>query len=113
VSTADVYPQLAEHFKLGTDHGAWIQTVVPGGPAERAGLRAGTGSGERFQAQAYRPGGDVIVKVGATPVSGPDALGRILDPYRPGQKVKLTVERDGKQQTVGVTLGERPANAGP
>ena len=113
VSTADVYPQLAEHFKLGTDHGAWIQSVVSGGPGERAGLRAGSSPEQRFQAQAYRPGGDVIVKVASTKVSGPDALGRILDAYRPGQKVTLTIARDGKQRTIDVTLGERPANAGP
>jgi S1-C subfamily serine protease len=113
VSTADVYPQLAGHFKLGADHGAWIQSVVPGGPGEQAGLRAGTSSEQRFQAQAYRPGGDVIVQVGATKVSGPDALGRILDAYRPGQKVTLTIERDGRQRTIDVTLGERPANVRP
>ena len=41
VSTARVYPQLARRFKLPVTYGAWVQDVIGGGPADRAGLRAG------------------------------------------------------------------------
>ena len=41
VTTAPVYPQLAERFGLGVDSGAWVQDVAQDGPADDAGLRAG------------------------------------------------------------------------
>ena len=39
VTTAEVYPQLARRFKLGTSRGAWLQSVNANGPADDAGLR--------------------------------------------------------------------------
>ena len=63
VTSTPLYPQLVEHFELDVDKGAWIQTVNPGGPAEEAGLRGGTGQ-ELFQGGAFRRGGDVITKLG-------------------------------------------------
>ena len=35
VETVAIYPQLKERFDLPVDKGAWVQSVVPGGPAER------------------------------------------------------------------------------
>ena len=40
VSTAPLYPQLAQHFKVGTDHGAWVQDVGAGRPGRRRGAEA-------------------------------------------------------------------------
>jgi S1-C subfamily serine protease len=107
VSTSEVYPQLNARFKLGADRGAWVQVVVPGGPADRAGLRAG---GERvtFQEQPYRDGGDVITKVDDVAVKTDEDLARSLDGHTPGQTVTITIMRDGKQQQVPVKLGTRP-----
>jgi S1-C subfamily serine protease len=110
VSSADVYPQLARRFKLGTDHGAWVQKVVSGGPADDAGLQAGSGA-TRFQAEAYRTGGDVIVAVAGKDVRSADDLGTILQGFKPGQSVEVRVVRDGRQRTVRVKLAERPKNA--
>jgi 2-alkenal reductase len=111
VSSADVYPQLARRFKLGTDHGAWVQQVVPDGPADKAGLQAGRGA-VRFQAEAYRPGGDVIVAMGGKDVRGSEDLSTILQGFRPGQTIDVRVVRGGKERTVKVRLAERPKNAG-
>src|SRR5262249_9914664 len=41
VTTSPVFPQLAQHFGLKVDHGAWVQAVSHGGPSEQAGLKAG------------------------------------------------------------------------
>jgi S1-C subfamily serine protease len=41
VATSPMYPQLAERFDLPVDHGAWVQEVTPGGPADDASLRGG------------------------------------------------------------------------
>ena len=62
VSTQPLYPQLADKLGLDTEFGALVATVVPGGPAEKAGLRGGDGT-IRFQAAEYETGGDVIIDV--------------------------------------------------
>ena len=112
VATTAVYPQLAERFDLGTKTGAWVQEVVKGGPAEKAGLRA-AGAETRFQARPYRTEGDVVTKVGDTPVRTENDLGLALTESKPGDEVALEIYRRGKRMTVTVTVAERPAQTAP
>ena len=112
VSTTAVYPQLADRFKLGTENGAWVQEVVKGGPAAEADLKAGSGE-KRFQAREYRPGGDVIVKIGDTNIENENDLGLSLAPYEPGEEIDVEIVRDGERRTIKVKLGERPAQVDP
>jgi S1-C subfamily serine protease len=110
VTTAPVFPQLAQRFKLPVGHGAWVQGVTPGGPADRAGLRAGDRR-ERFQDSGYVVGGDVIVSVGGHEVREEDDVAQALVQLAPGTDVDLQVMRDGKRKTLRVKLGERPLDA--
>ena len=112
VATQDVYPQAAERFDLGTDRGAWIQEVVEGGPGDDAGLKAGTRE-ERFQAQTFRIGGDVVTKVGKTEVRDADDLSQALNTSEPGDTVPLEIYRGGERRTIRVKLGRRPAESDP
>jgi S1-C subfamily serine protease len=107
VTSTELYPQLVEHFKLDVDKGAWIQQVNPGGPAEKAGLRGGTGR-EVFQAGAFRRGGDIITKLGNRPIADADDLSAAIARYRPGETTDVEIRRGGETQTVKVKLGERP-----
>ena len=107
VSTRQVYPQLAAHFHLGADHGAYVQAVVPGGPGARAGLRAGTAT-RVFQDQTWRIGGDIITAIDHRPVREDSDLSTALLPRAPGDIARLTVVRDGHARTVRVRLGARP-----
>jgi S1-C subfamily serine protease len=107
VSSVELYPQLVDRFDLEVEHGAWVQDVVPDGPADKAGIRGG-GQETRFQASTFRPGGDVITKVGGTPVEHADDLSEVISRYDPGQDVKLEISRGGDTRTVTVKLGERP-----
>jgi S1-C subfamily serine protease len=107
VSTSGVYPQLAEHFDLGTRRGAWIQEVVPGGPGDKAGLRAGA-KRATFQEQPWRVGGDIVTKIDGHPVGQDADLARGLDDRMPGDTVTLTIVRGGATRDVSVTLGTRP-----
>ncbi|MGH2943235.1 MAG: S1C family serine protease, partial [Solirubrobacteraceae bacterium] len=107
VATARIYPQLARRFELPVTTGAWVQEVVPGGPAERAGLRAGADT-RRFQARAITVGGDIITAVEGRKLADEAALGIALLGLKPGAKVTLQVYRDGKPRDVRVTLGARP-----
>src|SRR3954447_22510583 len=87
-----------QHAYLGVElgdaaHGASIGTVRQGGPADDAGVRSG----------------DVIVAIdGKAIASGDDAVSAI-DAARPGDHLKLTIERDGQRRTIEVTLGTRPS----
>jgi S1-C subfamily serine protease len=107
VSTQPLYPQLAEKLGLDTDFGGLLSEVVPDGPADRAGLEGG-GERLRFQAGAYRTGGDVILSVEGQKVIRPDDLARHISAYEPGQEVTLLVLHDGNREEVEVTLGKRP-----
>jgi len=72
--------------------GAEVQEVIPGSPAEEAGLRVG----------------DLIRKVDGQSVSPGRPLAEVLSAYRPGDRVVLTVEREGREIEIPVTLGRRP-----
>jgi S1-C subfamily serine protease len=113
VQTLEVYPQLAEHFNLGVDHGAYLDDVLGDGPAARAGLHGATGDTTAFQGARFRPGGDVITKVGATPIAHAADVSLALTRYEPGQTVRITVSRDGRERVVAVKLGERPPDTRP
>jgi len=78
---------------------------VPGGAAERAGLRAGN---ER----AYignipiTLGGDLIVAIDDQRVEDQQDLSRIMNNHRAGDTVKVTIYRGKRKLDVSVTLGE-------
>ncbi|MEA2170536.1 MAG: hypothetical protein QOF76_3836 [Solirubrobacteraceae bacterium] len=114
VQTRPVYPQLAEHFGLPVDKGAWLQAITDGAPADKAGLIAGSGGGstqggETFQGETdIRLGGDIIVKLGSFPVDSPTSLADAVTRLQPGQTVPVVIYRDGKQKTVQIELAKRP-----
>jgi putative serine protease PepD len=66
-----------------------ISAVVPDGPAQKAGLK----------------GGDRLVKLGTIEIRNVEDLMYVLTNAKPGEKVKVTFVRDGKQQTVDATYG--------
>jgi S1-C subfamily serine protease len=111
ISTKRVYPQLARRFKLPVTYGAWVQAVVQGGPADRAGLRAGREE-RRFQAEGYIVGGDLITAVDGAKLVDDAALSVVLLDTKPGDQVTLRVYRDGKPRDVKVRLGSRPSESG-
>ncbi len=110
VSSSAVYPQLAAKFGLPVSKGAWVQVVTKGGPADRAGIKAGSGE-TVFQARPYAPGGDLVVAVEGDEVEAETDLGRLLLAHEPGDTVTLTLYRDGTKRDVKVKLGDRPAVA--
>ena len=103
--TSDV----AATFNMKTSGGALIEKVAGGSPAAKAGLQGGDQT-VTVQGQDYTLGGDVITKIDGKPVSTFDDLVAALSAKNPGDKVTLTVERDGKSRDVTLTLAERPAN---
>ena len=107
VSSQALYPQLAAKLDLDAAYGSLLARVVPGGPADRAGLRGGNRK-LRFQAGEYSVGGDVILKIDGRDVVQPDDLSRLISSRKPGEEVTLTVLRDGERREIDLTLGKRP-----
>jgi putative serine protease PepD len=90
IRAADVDPNVASQNGLAVDHGALIVSATPGGPAEKAGLKAG----------------DVIVQIDGNPVNDVQALGDILLNKKPGDTVSVQYYRGNQQRTVQVKLAE-------
>lgn len=91
VSYAALSPDLAAQNDIPVDYGAYVQSTVPGGPADRAGIRAG----------------DIIIGIGTERISDQTTFTEALFTQSPGQTVPVTVLRGNNQQTFQVTLDER------
>ena len=99
---------IAEAMQLRSNtRGVLIQQILQGSPAEKAGLR---GSYKSFDlnGQQVLIGGDVITKLDDTPIVNMDQLSQSIATFKPGDSIQLTILRDGKTQTVKLTLAERP-----
>jgi putative serine protease PepD len=99
----DVLPQLErgaapEHAYLGLstapapDGGAQVGEATAGGPAADAGIQAG----------------DVITEVDGDQVQDPEDVAQAIEDRKPGDDVDVKVRRGGSEQTIQVTLGQRP-----
>ena len=108
ITGADLTPEIAGVVNLDTDSGALVQSVVPGSPADKAGIEAGEAT-VNVGGQRVRVGGDVIVAVDGDPVQDMGAVISAVDARRPGDELELTVLRGGQERTVKVELTERPA----
>lgn len=83
------------------DHSQLVRSVIPGSPAERAGLKAG----------------DRIVRINGEPLKREDALVRIWLQHQPGDSVDLTIQRPGVSVPIEMhatfrASGSAPAEAG-
>ena len=79
-----------ERSLVGTSTGAYVKEVVVGGPADKGGIQAG----------------DVITKIGGTPIVDEITLRDTVGSTAPGSKVDISFLRDGKARSTAVILGE-------
>ena len=106
VTTYPVNKDIAAAVNLTVDRGALVQEVTPGGPAARAGLRAG----KIHTDEGIILGGDVIVQVDGERIAKPDDVAAAISDNKPGETVEVKYYRDNKLQTKNVKLGTRPAS---
>ena len=111
ISGASLTPALAQEMGLKSDQqGALVVDVVPGGPADKAGLQ-GSSRQVTIQGQQARVGGDVITAINGQPVKNfGDLTAYLALNTQVGQTVTLTILRQGKEETVQVTLATRPSS---
>ena len=93
--------EIAADQNLPAQAGAWVNStndqrtaVVSGSPADKAGLREN----------------DIITAINGTSLAEGNSLRQVLSQFKPGDKVTLTVLRDGKERTIDLTLATRPSN---
>ncbi|MGD0547243.1 MAG: trypsin-like peptidase domain-containing protein, partial [Terracidiphilus sp.] len=98
-------PDLAQQMGLAVDSGILIQKVIPGGAAERAGLRGGNQRAYVGYTQILL-GGDLIVAIDGQPVSDPQEINAIMEKHQPGDTVSVTFYRGRKQITLKLIAGE-------
>ena len=91
VKTNEVSPELAS--QLDIEGGAVVELVVPGSPADEAGLQDH----------------DIITAIGETGVSDPEELAAAIRACKPGTETNVSVLRKAKELDLTATLGERPA----
>ena len=89
--------------------GAYVMSVASGGPADKAGILAGTQPLDQQNYPGLNKGGDLIIAIDGHPVLSYDDMIRYLDLNKsPGDTVTLTVLRGNQQQDIPVVLGTRP-----
>jgi len=98
-------PDLASQIGLAVDSGVLVQKVIPGGAAERAGMRGGN-------QQAYvgntpiMLGGDFIVAIDGKEVTDPQEITSLMEKHQAGDTVSVTFYRGRKQITLKLIAGE-------
>jgi putative serine protease PepD len=106
VGVQEIPASVAE--ELDSVEGVAVTEVRPDTPADRAGLRAATGS-RLVDGQSYPTGGDVITAIDGRKVTTPAELQSAIDAKQPGDTVSITYVRDGDSRTAEVRLASRPS----
>lgn len=108
----DVSPDIAESLKLPRNFkGAAVVAVVENSPADKAGIR-GQATGLDFVGNEQVRSGDIVTKIDSQPVKSMDDVISYLDESKKvGDKVTLTVNREGQDVEVPITLEERPSSS--
>ncbi len=92
ISAQELTPALAESFGLRQPRGLLISGVLEGGPADRAGIRPG----------------DLLVRVDGQEANRAARVLDLIANHQPGDRIRLTLLRDGKSIDVDIDVGERP-----
>ncbi len=93
IVTSDVTDDLAEHLDLKANEGIIVRSLMPDGPAAKAGISVH----------------DVITRMGDQAINSPTDISKGVAALKPGDKVTLEMIHKGKPAKIDVTLGSRPA----
>jgi S1-C subfamily serine protease len=105
VVTFPVGPDIAEQIGLAADYGVLIERVLPGGAADKAGLRGGTQRAYQGNTPVML-GGDLIIAMDGQEITSPQDLQAAMNSHRAGDTVTVTVFRGRRRMDVPVKLGD-------
>ena len=99
--------ELRKVLKLPLTDGLLVEVVEPGSPAEIAGMRGGEIE-FTLGTISLLLGGDIITRINGVPTTDADKIAPIMRGVKVGDKLKMSVFRDGETREVVYTLPERP-----
>jgi len=105
VVSLPIGPELAQEMGLPADYGILIVRTVPGGAAERAGLKGGN-QRAYLGTTPIMIGGDLIVAIDGESIGDQQDLSNAMNKHRAGDTVTVTVYRNKRKVDVKVVLGE-------
>jgi serine protease Do len=94
VQIQPVAGDLADSLDLPQNRGEFVQSVEPGQPADKAGIKPG----------------DVVTKVNGKDVTSDQTLSFLVANITPGTRVPVELYREGQRRTVTLTVGKRPTD---
>ena len=101
ISGGSITPDLAKALKLPVEEGVLVNEVVKGGPADKAGIKGGDTSAT-IEGANVSLGGDIITEVNGKKIDWMEEVINAVNAAQPGDKMELTVDRDGKTKTITV-----------
>lgn len=102
-------PNIVRYGDLPVDKGIMVSKVVPGGNADKVGIRGGDQSDPvRYGRSIIYFGGDIIVEVDGMEIKNLSDLFSALEDNLPGESVEVVVLRNGRRRGFEVELAERP-----
>ena len=101
----ELNPQLVSYMNLGVSEGLLVSHVEDGGNAEKAGIRGGSEAAE-YDGERIYLGGDVIVSLNGFDISGYSDYFRALFGTSSGERVKVSLYRNGRRINTEVVLSE-------
>jgi len=111
IRSLPIGPELASKMGLPADYGVLILSVIPGGPAERAGLRGGSEKAY-YGNTAIMLGGDLIVRIDDQDIEDQQDIAHVMNQHHTGDRVKVTYFRGKNKLEAIVTLGEARSTTG-
>lgn len=103
----ELTPGLAEKLGLVGKRGVIVAALDERGPANDAGMKAADSADA-----AVPKGGDLIVAINGTPITDMADVSKAVASRKVGDQITITVLRDGKSETLTLTLKDRPADIG-
>jgi S1-C subfamily serine protease len=108
IAGADMTYDIANQLGLKTTYGMLITQVTSGGPADKAGLKAGSKQAT-IDGNSLTVGGDVIIAINGSRIVNSDDLSTYLEENTsPSQTITVTIVRNGSTMDIPVVLGTRP-----
>ena len=111
VVTLPISPDIAQQIGLPADYGLLIERVLPGGAAERAGLRGGNQQMYKGNVPVML-GGDLIIALDGQEIATPQDLSLAMNSHRAGDAITLTIFRGQRRMDVKVVLGDAKEHGG-
>ena len=99
--------QLGAVVRMPITQGYLVEVVFDGSPADQAGVRGGN-LAVVVQGEEYLLGGDIVTSIQGTPIRTHQDYVAKVKTLKPGQRVKITLVREGQPRDLTLTVTERP-----